>query len=84
VPGSGLGPRSLPWRLVGRRIPDLNPTTSTGQGALFETWRFHAFCTTSTLHTVTADKTHRGHAIIEAVHTDLKSALVHLPSGSVN
>jgi len=31
---------------------------------------------------VTADKTHRGHAIIEQVHADLKnSALAHLPSG---
>jgi hypothetical protein len=45
-------------------------------------WRFHAFFTTSTLDTVTADKTHRGHAIIEQVHADLKnSALAHLPSG---
>ena len=32
--------------------------------------------------TVAADKTHRGHAIIEQVHADLKnSALAHLPSG---
>jgi hypothetical protein len=31
---------------------------------------------------VAADKTHRGHAIIEQVHADLKnSALAHLPSG---
>ena len=34
------------------------------------------------LDTVTADKIHRGHAIIEQVHPDLKiSALAHLPSG---
>ena len=34
------------------------------------------------LDTVAADKTHRGHAIIEQVHADLKnSALAHLPSG---
>jgi hypothetical protein len=34
------------------------------------------------LDTVTADKTHRQHAIIEKVHADLKhSALAHLPSG---
>ena len=34
------------------------------------------------MDTVTADKTHRGHAIIEQVHADLKnSALAHLPSG---
>src|SRR5674476_653975 len=41
-----------------------------------------AFFATSTLDTVAADKTHRGHAIIEQVHADLKnSALAHLPSG---
>ena len=34
------------------------------------------------LDTVAVDKTHRGHAIIEQVHADLKaSALAHLPSG---
>ena len=67
-------------RLVVRRIPDLNPHP--GQATLFQTWRFHAFFTTSTLDTITADKTHRGHAIIEQVHADLKnSALAHLPSG---
>ena len=67
-------------RLVVRRIPDLN--SHPGQATLFETWRFHAFFTTSTLDTVAADKTHRGHAIIEQVHADLKnSALAHLPSG---
>lgn len=69
-------------RLVVRRIPDLNPTSADGQATLFDTWRFHAFFTTTDLDTVTADKTHRGHAIIEAVHADLKdSALAHLPSG---
>ena len=57
-----------------------------GQATLFDTWRFHAFFTTTTdLDTVTADKTHRGHAIIEQVHADLKdSALAHLPSGRVH
>jgi hypothetical protein len=69
-------------RLVVRRIPDLNPRSADGQATLFDTWRFHAFFTTSDLDTVTADKTHRGHAIIEQVHADLKSsALAHLPSG---
>ena len=73
----------VPGRLVVRRIPDLNPRTPDGQGELFDLWRFHAFFTTNTLDTVTADKTHRGHAIIEAVHADLKaSALAHLPSAS--
>jgi len=74
----------VPGRLVVRRIPDLNPGSKDGQETLFDTWRFHAFFTTSpeTLNTVAADKTHRGHAIIEQVHADLKnSALAHLPSG---
>ena len=73
--------KQVPGRLVVRRIPDLNPT-SEGQATLFDVWRFHAFFTTTELDTVTADKTHRGHAIIEQVHADLKaSALAHLPSG---
>jgi hypothetical protein len=71
-------------RLVVRRIPDLNPGAKDGQETLFDTWRFHAFFTTTdpeVADTVAADKTHRGHAIIEQVHADLKnSALAHLPS----
>jgi len=70
----------VPGRLVVRRIPDINAPD--GQDTLFELWRFHAFFTTSSLDTVTADKTHRGHAVIEQVNADLKnSALAHLPSG---
>jgi hypothetical protein len=74
-------------RLVVRRIPDLNAerTKAEGQGTLFQVWRFHAFFTTTdpqVMDTVAADKAHRGHAIIEQVHADLKnSALAHLPSG---
>jgi hypothetical protein len=69
-------------RLVVRRIPDLNPAAGAGQQPLFDSWRFHTFFTTSDLDTVTADRVHRGHAIIEQVHADLKhSALAHLPSG---
>lgn len=72
----------VPGRLVVRRIPDLNPGPGDGQQTLFDTWRFHAFFTTTDADTVTADKIHRGHAIIEQVHADLKnSALAHLPSG---
>ncbi len=73
-------------RLVVRRIPDLNPSSKDGQETLFDTWRFHAFFTTTNpemAETVAADKTHRGHAIIEQVHADLKnSALAHLPSAT--
>ncbi|HEV7419892.1 MAG TPA: IS1380 family transposase [Mycobacterium sp.] len=72
----------VPGRLVVRRIPDLRPAPGQGQQTLFDTWRFHAFFTTTDLDTITADKTHRGHAVIEQVHADLKdSALAHLPSG---
>jgi len=77
----------VPGRLVVRRIPDFNADKkqAAGQGALFDVWRFHAFFTTTDptiLDTITADKTHRAHAIIEQVHADLKgSALAHLPSG---
>jgi hypothetical protein len=77
----------VPGRLVVRRIPDLNTdkNKTAGQETLFDTWRFHAFFTTvpaEAMETVTADKTHRGHAIIEQVNADLKnSALAHLPSG---
>jgi hypothetical protein len=72
----------IPGRLVVRRIPELNAFDGDGQPTLFDTHRFHAFFTTSDLDTVTADKTHRQHAIIEQVNADLKdSALAHLPSG---
>lgn len=77
----------VPGRLVVRRIPDFNAekNKAAGQDTLFDTWRFHAFFTTAdpkVLDTVAADKTHRGHAIIEQVHADLKGcALAHLPSG---
>jgi len=78
-------PEQVPGRLVVRRIPDLNTAEKHGQATLFDTWRFHAFFTTTDpdeYDTIAADKTHRGHAIIEQVHADLKhSALAHLPSG---
>lgn len=77
----------IPGRLVVRRIPDLN-SKKDSQATLFDTWRFHAFFTTADSaerDTVSADKTHRAHAIIENVHADLKaSALAHLPSGKFN
>jgi hypothetical protein len=77
----------VPGRLVVRRIPDLNAekNKAASQDTLFDAWRFHAFFTTTdptVLDTVAADKTHRQHAVIEQVHSDLKnSALAHLPSG---
>src|SRR4051795_753977 len=78
----------IPGRLIVRRIPELNPKQSDGQETLFDSWRFHAFFTTTDTakaDTVAADQTHRRHAIIENVHADLKaSALAHLPSGVFN
>ncbi|HEX2398695.1 MAG TPA: IS1380 family transposase [Mycobacterium sp.] len=91
IPFTAFASRSkaerVPGRLVVRRIPDLNAkkNKASGQDTWFDIWRFHAFFTTvdtQTMDTVTADKTHRGHAIIEQVNADLKnSALAHLPSG---
>jgi hypothetical protein len=82
---AGHKTQRIPGRVVVRRIPELNRRAKAGQDALFTTWRFHAFFTTvatDVMGTVTADKTHRGHAVIEQVHADLKnSALAHLPSG---
>jgi hypothetical protein len=76
---AGKATEQVPGRLVVRRIPEVNPS---GQDGLFDLWRYHAFFTTSSLEVAAADKTHRGHAIIEQVHADLKnSALAHLPSG---
>jgi hypothetical protein len=76
---------AITGRLVVRRIPELGPKALRDTPTLFDTWRFHAFFTTadeSDLDTITADRTHRHHAIIEQVNADLKaSALAHLPSG---
>ena len=74
-------------RLVVRRIPDANAEKKkrAGQHGLFDLYRHHAFFTTTDpgiADTVTVDKIHRAHAVIEQVHADLKnSALAHLPSG---
>jgi len=52
------------------------------QAVLFETYRYHAFFTDSTLPLLQADTTHRKHAIVEQVIADLKNGpLAHLPSG---
>jgi hypothetical protein len=78
----------VPGRLVVRRIPDLNPRRHQGQDAPFDTWRFHAFFTTTdpaVLDTVprtrpTAGTPSSNRSLIRTA--DLKSsALAHLPSG---
>lgn len=73
--------QQITGRLIVRRVR--NGDT---QPALFPTWRYHAFFTTvpaPTHDTVTADRIHRAHAIIEQVHADLKNGpLAHLPSSN--
>jgi len=84
-------------RLIVRRVKRLNPptikpkttkTTKTTQSTLeqqelFSLYRYHAVFSDSPLTLVQAEKAHRGHAIIEQVHADLKNGpLAHLPSGS--
>jgi len=80
-------------RLIVRRVKRLNPTASkpnttkgkqstAEQQELFSLYRYHAVFSDSPLTLVQAEKTHRGHAIIEQVHADLKNGpLAHLPSG---
>ena len=77
-------------RLIVRRVKRLNPTTGPKtpkaipdqQQELFATYRHHAVFTDSPLTLEQAEKTHRGHAIIEQVIADIKNGpLAHLPSG---
>lgn len=74
----GSTKRPVTARLVVRRVRDRAKTEE-----LFPVWRHHPFFTNSTEPTVAADLTHRRHAIIETVHSDLiDGPLAHLPSGS--
>jgi hypothetical protein len=64
-------------RLVVRRVKDAR-----FRDALFPVWRYHPFFTNSDEPTADADITHRGHAIIETVFSDLiDGPLAHMPSG---
>jgi hypothetical protein len=68
-----------------RRVPERNTSklAAAGQQGLFQVWRHHALFTNNPAPLVTAEKTHRGHAIVEAVIADLKaSALAALPCKS--
>jgi hypothetical protein len=67
-------------RLIVRR---LNPKqVPAGQGEMFAVYRYHAVFTDSPEPMLSAEATHRDHAIIEQINADLKdSALAHLPSG---
>jgi hypothetical protein len=70
-------------RLIVRRVRRLNPTTvSTGQAEMFAVYRYHAVFTDSPESMLTAEATHRDHAIVEQVIAELKNGpLAHLPSG---
>jgi hypothetical protein len=64
-------------RLVVRRVKDAR-----FRDALFPVWRYHPFFTNTDLPVAHADITHRGHAIIETVFSDLiDGPLAHMPSG---
>lgn len=70
-------------RLIVRRVKRLNPkSVPQGQDALFTAYRHHAVFTDSPLAMLTAEASHRDHAIIEQVIADLKAGpLAHAPSG---
>lgn len=71
-------------RLIVRRVRDANPdhVHVNAQGELFRAWRHHPFFTNSTEPVTAADITHRRHAIIETVHSDLiDGPLAGMPSG---
>jgi hypothetical protein len=72
-------------RLIVRRVRRLNPASApgAGQGELFTAYRYHASFTDSPMTMLVAESQHRGHAIVEQVHADLKNGpLAALPSGS--
>lgn len=64
-------------RLIVRRVKDAR-----FRDALFPVWRYHPFFTNTDLPVAEADITHRQHAIIETVFSDLiDGPLAHIPSG---
>lgn len=70
-------------RLIVRRVRRLNPHAVSGQGELFDSWRYHPVFTDSPFGMLEAELHHRQHAIIEQAIADGKSsALAHLPSGN--
>lgn len=76
---TGRGPKRRSYRLVVRR----SRLTEVAQQALWPDWRYHAFVTSSSADTVTADRFHRDHAVVELAIRDLKdgAGLEHCPSG---
>jgi hypothetical protein len=74
---------ALAARLIVRRVKRLaDPDQVSGQGELFEQYRYHAVFTDSPFLLEQAETQHRGHAVIEQVNADLiNGPLAHLPSG---
>jgi hypothetical protein len=70
-------------RLIVRRVRRLNPKqVPAGQTEAFAVYRYHAVFTDSAEPMLTAEATHRDHAIVEQVIAELKNGpLAHLPSG---
>jgi hypothetical protein len=70
-------------RLIVRRVRRLNPkAVPAGQTEAFAVYRYHAVFTDNPEPMLTAEATHRDHAIIEQVIAELKNGpLAHLPSG---
>ncbi|WAX81232.1 IS1380 family transposase [Streptomyces sp. KMM 9044] len=69
-------------RLIVRKVRRLNPHTPSGQGELFDSWRYHPIFADSPFGMLEAELHHRQHAIVEQAIADGKSsAPAHLPSG---
>jgi hypothetical protein len=74
--------QAITARLIVRRVRDLSPRATCGQGELFPAWRYHAVFTDSPFEMIQAEAQHRDHAIIEQVFADWNDGpLAHLPSG---
>ena len=59
--------RQITGRLIVRRVPERNTKklAAAAQDGLFEVWRYHAVFTNQATGLVEAEKTHRGHAVID-------------------
>jgi hypothetical protein len=70
-------------RLIVRRVRRLNPKAiPAGQTEAFAVYRYHAVFTDTAEPMLTAEATHRDHALVEQVIAELKNGpLAHLPSG---
>jgi hypothetical protein len=70
-------PHAVTARLIVRRVKDARYPD-----ALFPIWRYHPFFTDTDEAVDAADMTHRRHAVIETVFSDLiDGPLAHMPSG---